>query len=404
MKYMQLYSHSRLSTYEHCPLKFYYQYVAKVKVPEGRTSAEAFMGSRVHEALEKLYKDAQFGKTDPLEGILEFYRNRWQQEWSEEVEIVKEGLEEADFQRMGAKCLEQYYRRYSPFDQSKTIATEHRILARLDEGGEYKLQGFVDRIAVSGRDYEIHDYKTNRRLREQHELDSDRQLALYQLGVQQAWPDAERIELIWHFLVFDKEMRSNRTRTQLESVKKKTIKLIDEIEFAKEGDRFHAHKSELCDYCEYKAMCPEWKHVLSVQLSLNNEFADLPGVALADEYAKLKEQEREISGKLESARLAVMDFARREGVTVIQGSKNQLLVRTDLRTGYPSKSAEPLEYHKLERLLKAEGVWQDVSTLSPALLEAAMKEGKISAALAKRISEFQSVQEITTVRIGKRGE
>ena len=52
---MTLYSHSRLSTFENCPLKFKYTYIDKIETGI-EESIEAFLGSRVHEALEKLSK------------------------------------------------------------------------------------------------------------------------------------------------------------------------------------------------------------------------------------------------------------------------------------------------------------------------------------------------------------
>jgi hypothetical protein len=48
---MAVYSHSRLSCFETSPRQYWYRYVAKVKVLDIET-VEAFLGTRVHEALE----------------------------------------------------------------------------------------------------------------------------------------------------------------------------------------------------------------------------------------------------------------------------------------------------------------------------------------------------------------
>ena len=57
----------------------------------------------------------------------------------------------------------------------------------LDGDGRYAVRGVIDRL-VRARDgaLEIHDYKTGRRLPSQDELDRDRQLALYEIGVRAA--------------------------------------------------------------------------------------------------------------------------------------------------------------------------------------------------------------------------
>jgi len=399
---MQIYSHSRLSCYENCPLHFDFKYVSKVKPPEGKETAEQFLGKRVHETLEKLYKDLRYSKENGLDELLGYYKKIWAQGWNEEILIAKEGLKERHFFQTGKKCIEDYYQEYTPFDQTRTIGLESRIVVKLsDESDEYKMQGYIDRLAMDGSTYEIHDYKTGNHLKTQQEADSDRQLALYQIGIEQAWDDVSQVNLIWHYLNFNKEIRSERSKKQLDALRKDTIALIDTVEIAKEKGRFPAKKSNLCDYCEYRELCPEWKHVLSVQMSLSNDYEKIPGVALVEEYAKLKAEEKQIADKIDQARAAVVKFAKAEGITVIQGKNHRLLVRTDLRTSFPTRSGDLSDYRKLEKILKDNGVWVEVSAISADLLAGALEDGKISGKLAEKICEFKKVSETTTVRVGK---
>ena len=80
---MPTYSHSQLSTYETCPHQYKLSYIDKIKIEtEG---IEAFMGSRVHEALEKLYRDLKVTKLNTLEKILDDYRQDWEKNWNEEM-------------------------------------------------------------------------------------------------------------------------------------------------------------------------------------------------------------------------------------------------------------------------------------------------------------------------------
>jgi hypothetical protein len=136
-------------------------------------------------------------------------------------------------------------------------------------------------------------------------------------------------------------------------------------------------------------------------MSLANDYERIPGVSLVEEYAKLKAEEKEIGDKIEKARAAVVKFAKAEGISVVQGRNHRLLVRTDLRTGFPTRSADLSEYRRLERVLKEGGVWMDVSAISSDLLVAALEEGKISGKLAEKIEEFKKASEVTTVRVGK---
>jgi RecB family exonuclease len=87
---MSVYSHSRLGVYETCPRQYRFQYVDKVPVPEVRT-VEIFVGSRVHSALEDLYTEVKRGAAPVLEAILDGYRRRWSEEWTEDILIRREG-------------------------------------------------------------------------------------------------------------------------------------------------------------------------------------------------------------------------------------------------------------------------------------------------------------------------
>ncbi|RPJ04757.1 MAG: hypothetical protein EHM36_09395, partial [Deltaproteobacteria bacterium] len=77
---MPTYSHSQLSTYETCPHQYKLAYIDRIETEtEG---IEAFMGSRVHDALEKLYRDLmKVDKLNTLQEILDFYHQSWEKNW-----------------------------------------------------------------------------------------------------------------------------------------------------------------------------------------------------------------------------------------------------------------------------------------------------------------------------------
>src|SRR5512143_3839720 len=116
---MPTYSHSQLSTYENCPHQYKLAYIDKI---EAETEGiEAFMGSRVHDALEKLYRDLKLTKLNPLDDLIRFYHEVWEKNWNEMVLIIRKGYDADHYRRLGEKCISDYYRRYSPFDQGKTL-------------------------------------------------------------------------------------------------------------------------------------------------------------------------------------------------------------------------------------------------------------------------------------------
>ncbi len=248
---MVIYSHSKLSVYEQCPFKFKLKYIDRIE-PDIKQFIEGFLGNQIHLALEFLYKEASNNRLIELDDLIKYFAENWKKNFNQDIKINKE-MNSDDYFIQGVKFLINYYTRNYPFDDN-TIALEKEILIKLDEQGKYLLRGFIDRL-VHNKELniiEIHDYKTSGALKTQEELDNDRQLALYCLGIQQEF-NANDVHLIWHFLDFDKRFVSKRTTEQLEELKKQLIILIDEIESCQE---FHPKTGKLCDWCEFKISCP----------------------------------------------------------------------------------------------------------------------------------------------------
>ena len=385
---MTVYSHSRLSCYEQCPQKFKLQYIDKVET-EVEESIEAFLGSRVHETLEKLYRDIQFQKLNSLEELLAFLQDGWRKNWSDDIIIVNDEYDQENYLKMAKKYVTDYYNRYKPFDKEKTVALEQRILIDLDEEGTYKLQGFIDRLAEKKDGfYEIHDYKTNSRLPLADYIKSDRQLALYMIGVKKNYPDVKDVRLIWHFLKFDKEIDSTRTDEELEKLKLDTIELIDIIE----SDRaFIAKAGYLCDWCEFKSVCSQWSHLYKIKEMPENEYLADSGVKLVNRYAEIKNKYKQLNLdlciELEKLEEAIIKFAEKEKIDCVFGTKNKVKITETERYCFPSKNSK--EREQLEKILKEFGKLEKVSQLDTTALGEIIKqkqwEPKVLDALEKYV-------------------
>src|SRR6185369_12660445 len=83
---MPTYSNSRLSAYENCPMQYRLRYVDQVVIPP-RESIEAYLGKRVHEALEFLYQRIEGGYKPTLAEVHAHFREAWDREWNETIHI-----------------------------------------------------------------------------------------------------------------------------------------------------------------------------------------------------------------------------------------------------------------------------------------------------------------------------
>ncbi|MEM0466723.1 MAG: PD-(D/E)XK nuclease family protein [Candidatus Thermoplasmatota archaeon] len=389
---MTVYSHSRLSCYEQCPARYKLHYLdrTEVEIPD---TIETFLGSRVHETLEKLYRDLEYQKMNSLEDLLYFLRDQWEKQWSDDILIVKNEYTAENYRLMAEKYISDYYKRYYPFNQSRTIALEERITINLDEEGMYKLQGFIDRLSETADGfYEIHDYKTNSRLPLTEYIESDRQLALYMIGVKKQYPKVKDVRLIWHFLKFDKEVDSTRTDAELEQLKNETIRLIDQIE---SDTVFKALPSYRCEWCEYQHCCSQWMHRYKIQEKPANEYLQDTGVQLVDRYAELKVKQKRLYDELEHeiAKLeeVLISFASKENIDCVFGSKNKVRITTQEKLVFPPKNTN--ERRELESMLRKLGKFDEVIQLDTAALNKIITEKQWDSQVIAAVMNYLSYEQ-----------
>lgn len=247
---MAYYSHSKLSCFEQCPFKYKLKYIDKIK-PEIEPIIEIYLGKSVHDSLEWVYKQVQKQKIPTAEELIEYYSKTWQETYKPEFVITDKNLTQKDYFNKGVGFLLNYYIQHKPFDDN-TLETEKKISFKLKDN---QILGFIDRLAYDEKkkEYVIHDYKTSGSLPSREKIDNDRQLSLYSLAIQELFGENTRCLLVWHYLSFNKQIFARRSNKELEKLKQDILELIKKIELTKE---FPTNQTALCNWCEYKNMCP----------------------------------------------------------------------------------------------------------------------------------------------------
>ena len=351
---MTAYSNSLLGTYEQCPLKYKLRYRERIK--REFETAESFLGTMVHWTLKKCYDDYRFGRDEDLDGLLHYFNCLWRHRWNDSILIIKKDKTQENYKSQGKNMLSNYYRHYSPFNSDITIDTELPVSFFLDDTHKYRMVGYIDRLSrISDSVVQIHDYKTSANLPSQADVDTDRQLALYQIGVQQKWPDFKNIRLIWHYLAFDMELVSSRSLETISELARNTMKLIDEIESTQD---FPPRESGLCGWCEYPDLCPLRKHLVKMESLEKDEYIDETGVILVDRYALLKNQADTTDGEIEKIEVALLEYARREGIEVIRGTEYLVRIKPVSNLKFSGKS--DIERKELENIVCETGKWAKV--------------------------------------------
>ncbi len=351
---MAVYSNSKVSTFENCPYQYKLSYIEKPEVDVSET-IETFMGKKVHETLEKLYKDKKFKKTVSKAILLKFYRDNWDKEYSDDILVVKDGLTAENYRRMGLKFIEDYYDRMKPFDQLTILDLETQDMMTLPDGNRWHVR--IDKFACDKEgNYYVCDYKTNSRMKEQEEADSDRQLAMYSIWVKDKFKDAKSVKLVWHMLAFDKDVVSERTDEQMKKLQEEVMQTIKKIQEAEAKDNFPRNQTALCDYCKYKSICPSFKHEVELEKIEDVEkFKENEGVKLVDEFSEIKTKLSELKNAEDEFRDKLIAYAINKNLKLKKGKRDKkfitniaIFVWDNIKTKWIGKPTEHNSFTQLK--------------------------------------------------------
>ncbi|MCX8174022.1 MAG: PD-(D/E)XK nuclease family protein [Thermoplasmata archaeon] len=374
-------SYSSIESYKTCPLQYKLSKIDKIE-PEG-TTIEAFMGTLVHETLEKLYTDLINGKLDTLRELEEFYTNEWRLRWNpEKVKIVKRNYTPENYFDVGKNCISGYYRKFYPFNQALPLWVEKDFTIDLGEGIE--ITGVIDRVdrAEKGK-YEIHDYKTTGTLPDKDWCEENEQLGIYQLALQEQFDDVEEVRLIWHYLRFDTEREVKRSPEQLNMLKEKLRTTALEILNQKE---FEPKKSVLCDWCQYWKHCPLKKHALKLEDFGPEEISEEEGFQLATRYGELHEKIRELEEELEAVKKKLLEYARANKYLAVVGRDCEIKIREYDNVELPEKNSP--EYLAIKNEIMAAGLTDELMEIDRFKLSSRVKNAQLPASLMSAVKQF----------------
>jgi len=236
-------SYSAFDTFNRCPLKYKFNYVDRISVPK---KPELFFGGLIHEIVQQALKKDPI--LPPLDELLAYLEKNWQED------IFVSPHESQQYLDFGKTMIKTFHTDFKP-GLRNIVATEKRFIIPLSD--KHQLSGVIDRIdKLPFGSFEVIDYKTSKALPTQIEVDKDKQLATYNLAVENLWPKAKDIRLTLYFLKPNMQITTTRRPDEVEAIKEELIKTAEKIEKAQE---FIPRKNSFCDYCEYGHLCPLMK-------------------------------------------------------------------------------------------------------------------------------------------------
>ena len=297
-------SHSSLSLYLQCPLKYKFQYIDGLK--EKPRSYLSF-GSSVHDALEYFFGEKFF--TPPsLEDVFEYYEKNWISEGYADKEEENKYFEE------GKHILSDFYEKHTkPY--KRPLAVEHQLLFEVNG---VKIKGYVDRIdKIDDKSVEVIDYKTSKNPFTLTDLKEEPQLTMYQLGIEQEM--GLRVEKLtyYHLLSQTPFTVPRHDDQQVEQLKERiatVAKCIEQEEFPHKQNRF-------CP-CDFGNLCPLYMHNYKKEVEKEEKAIDI--VKVVDEYGKLKDQDKELSARAKVLQEEIKEYLDKESVERVFGDKYEV--------------------------------------------------------------------------------
>lgn len=395
---MPVYSFSQINIFQQCPLKYRYQYIDKIKVAQQPQSPHMLLGSAVHWALERLYRQLNQMQIPTREQVIQYVHEYWKKEIDYTQIEFPEDIPESVFLRRWEIYIGEYYDHHAPFGDIKVVLTEWRIVFSLDDAGTLKFRWVIDRLDKQWSTFIINDYKTNKSLPEENKAQYKEQLTLYALGVKEKYGKYyENIKARLHYLHFDAVDEWEVTDELVDGVVEKYTGIVREIEdrrfhanmWAK--DRFPAVENPSCRFCAFQSICPVWAHGF-----MDDEIVvgDTTAKQLVDEYAELAEQATHIKKKKDQLKDILQTYALKKKVEKLFGEAYQVSAKPSVN--YSIKDKMGLTHYLTEKWILDE--YQDVDRFA---VIRGIKSQEID---IEEVKDLIDEKESVTLRVSKKKE
>ena len=244
-------SPSRASQFKTCPQQFKYANVDKLREPTNEVQAK---GTTVHQALEDLFDLPQ--KERSIEKLHNLFRDAWTKVrgTDEHHNLFSSVEEERDWGVDGLKLLNNYMTIEDPttFDP---LERERWVRGSIED---LNLRGILDRMDRNRNgELIIVDYKSGKAPMAKYKEPRFFALKLYALLIKEELGEMPaELKLIYlknstiHTLKINEE--------DLNTARREILEIWTNIKKAYKENKFPAVKNNLCDWCYYKPICPEF--------------------------------------------------------------------------------------------------------------------------------------------------
>lgn len=395
------YSYSALRTFRTCPRKFKFQYVDKVDIPK-KVTADTYLGNVVHRVLAKLYRLGSDGIVYPLDDMITLYRGYWEKVEREFISLTDDYHTVDDYIRIGQQMLVKHYEQYQPFNQGTLLGTELHLRLALPDP-PFKFTAIIDKLWK--RDdgvIEICDYKTGQRLVRPQDEDFLYQMGLYQLAVQENYPQFETIELAQYLLRLDEVVRYRMRPDELDRLTEEIRAAVVETIQAERLDDFPPKEGYLCTYCDYFDFCPAKRHQLTLDKDKgekegSEETPEEKAYALATKFIEVNRRKKELEAEHASLRSEIIEAAKELNVTKLTGAAGTVHIALSRKEEFVTKTEDSRAFAELSHLARQLDLDEYFVLDGKALMKELYQKQRLSEQQLKKLQAFVVEKERSVV-------
>ena len=247
------FSYSSLSKHEACPLQYALSYVYRIPEPDKPRGPLTF-GSTAHRAFEAFTRERRerMARGEPAstrDDLERHFKANW-----DPVAFGDRTTEEG-FQRRVGTLLDNFWT--GELESRSEVLHEELdftlVLESTDGTPPVRIYGEIDRIdRLPSGGIEVIDYKTGR-VTSQKGVDENLQLTIYALACRDALGLGTPEQVTLYFTESAIRLSTMRTDEQLDAARAELVARAGAI---RSGD-FTAKPGKPCEWCDYRAMCPE---------------------------------------------------------------------------------------------------------------------------------------------------
>ena len=251
-------SHSAISTYQQCPLRYYFRYVANL--PEELTSSALVFGSGIHRAAELHFEALLAGNDAPsLDELMEVYQSIWDQRQDEPIQFGKNETRQS-LHELAKRMLSTFRGSQLAKPSGEILGIEEELRGPVIKGCP-DLLARVDLILATQDELQVIDLKTSRsRWKSGQAENSAAQLLLYGELAKEMAPDKK---LRLRFAVITKTkaptLETHDVSVHPDSVER-TKRVVQRVWKSIQQGSFYPSPSPMaCPSCAYQQACRDWQ-------------------------------------------------------------------------------------------------------------------------------------------------